>query len=269
MVAIVSRFQAMGVTQLHFSGGEPLRRLDDILSTVKQARPGTEFWLFTSGVGMDRECAHKLERAGVTGVNISIDHWRPDLHDAFRGFSGAFEGARRAAGAVNDAGLALCLTLCPTREFISHENLRRYADLATELGAGFIQILEPRRVGRFAESDVTLSPEHRRMLEEFFMEMNSEVSNSHKPMVVYPASDQRRLGCLGAGWRYIYVDTDAQIHPCPFCRRPVGSALDAELERHILALRRRGCTMRDVDGVCPRVVDRTLNPSLLTRGWPG
>jgi len=250
IATVVARFQSLGVTQIHFSGGEPLLRLDDILATVRGARPGTDFWMFTSGVGMDRECARELKRAGITGVNISLDHWHPDLHDTFRGLTGAFEWALRAAGAAREAGLALCVTLCPTREFVSRENLQRYADLATSLGAGFIQILEPRLVGRFADSDITLAKEDQSILDRFYLEMNNDPSNAHKPIVVYPAHDQRRIGCIGAGWRYLYVDTDAQIHPCPFCRGAVGSALDPDFERHILSLRHKGCTMVGRDGAC-------------------
>jgi len=272
ITTVVTRFQELGVTQIHFSGGEPLHRLDDILATVRDAPPGIDFWMFTSGMGLNRECARKLKDGGITGVNISIDHWNPDLHDAFRGKEGAFEWALRAADAAREAGLALCLTLCPTHEFISPDNLRRYADLATDLGAGFIQILEPRLVGRFTDGDVTLSGEEQGLLDRFFLEMNNDPSNAHKPMVIYPAFDQRRIGCVGAGWRYLYIDTDAQIHPCPFCRGAVGSALDPNFEQHILALRRGGCTMAGGGSSSGgRKADQGRQPvySLVERGKPG
>jgi len=240
---IVTRFQTLGVTQVHFSGGEPLHRLDDILATVRQARPETDFWLFTSGAGLDAACAQELKQAGITGVNISIDHWQPDLHDAFRGRKGAFAGAVQAARVAKAAGLVVCLTVCPTREFVGRENLERYSDMAVELGAGFIQILEPRLVGRFADRDVTLAPDEQSVLDRFFLDMNNDPAHSHRPIVIYPAYDQRRIGCVGAGWRYLYIDTDAKIHPCPFCRGAVGSALDADYQQHVLALRRHGCKM--------------------------
>jgi MoaA/NifB/PqqE/SkfB family radical SAM enzyme len=241
IASVVSRFQTLGVVQIHFSGGEPLLRIDDVIEAVRQAKPGTDFWIFTSGVGLTRECATRLRNAGIVGVNLSLDHWRPAGHDAFRGMAGTFAWVERAAASVRGADLALCLTLCPAREFVSRDNLFRYAELATGLGAGFIQILEPRSVGRYAGRQISLGVEERAILERFCLEMNHDPAHAHRPVVIYPGWDQRRIGCLGAGWRYVYVDTDARLHPCPFCRRAGESALAGDLGSAILALRGRGC----------------------------
>jgi MoaA/NifB/PqqE/SkfB family radical SAM enzyme len=241
ITTIVRRFQDLGVTQVHFSGGEPLHRLDDILAAVRAAGRATDFWLFTSGVGLDHQVARRLRDGGLRGVNISLDHWQPRQHDAFRGRPGTFAAAVEAADAVCQAGLALCLTLCPTREFVSEANLQKYAALAAELEAGFIQILEPRQVGRFAGQDVALNRRQQAVLDRFFTAMNGDAALAHMPAVIYPAFDQRRLGCLGAGWRYAYVDTDGLIHPCPFCRGAVGNALDEDFAEHLARLRRQGC----------------------------
>jgi hypothetical protein len=137
----------------------------------------------------------------------------------------------------------LCLTMCPTRDFVGPENLRRYAELAKDIGAHFIEILEPRAVGRFAGMDVALRPAEQAVLDRFFLEMNFDPVNARMPIVIYPGFSQRQRGCYGAGLRYLYVDPDAQIHACPFCRKPMGSALDPDFERHILALQREGCAV--------------------------
>ena len=243
IATIVDRFQTLGVTQIQFSGGEPLQRAEDMIGIVKNARPGTDFWILTSGVGLTPALARRLKDTGFTGICISLDHWKPEAHDAFRGLETAFDWASRAGRSVRDAGLVLCLTLCPTREFVGSENLRRYAELAKNIGAHFIEILEPRAVGRFAGMDVALRPAEQAVLDRFFLEMNFDPVNVRMPIVIYPGFSQRRRGCYGAGLRYLYVDPDAQIHACPFCRKPMGSALDPGFERHILALRREGCAV--------------------------
>lgn len=238
---LVKRFQDLGVTQIQFSGGEPLQRAEDMITIARNARPGTDFWILTSGVGLTPALARQLKDAGITGVSVSLDHWEPEAHSTFRGKSAAFEWVRRSAQSARDAGLVLCLALSPTREFISPDNLHRYAELSTVLGADFIEILEPRAVGHFAGKDVALRPEQLAVLDRFFFEMNFDPSYARMPAVIYPGLTQRKRGCYGAGLRYLYVDTDAQIHACPFCRNPMGSALDADFERHILALQRAGC----------------------------
>jgi MoaA/NifB/PqqE/SkfB family radical SAM enzyme len=238
---ILARFRELGVTQVHFSGGEPLRRLDDLLDVARREAGAIDCWLFTSGVGLDRQTARRLRRAGVRGINLSVDHWRAAEHDAFRGVPGTFAAAMGAAEAACEAGLALCLTVCATRSFTTPENLRRYADLAGRLGAGFIQILEARAVGRYAGRDVALTAAQVAVLDTFVATMNRDARRAAAPLVVYPAGDQRRLGCVGAGRRYLYVDPDGLVHPCPFCRDAVGSALAADFPACLDALRRRGC----------------------------
>ncbi|GAB3528938.1 hypothetical protein GCM10027443_07480 [Pontibacter brevis] len=46
---IVQKFQANGVGQVQFSGGEPLLRMPAILEVVGAAAPGTDFWVITLG----------------------------------------------------------------------------------------------------------------------------------------------------------------------------------------------------------------------------
>jgi MoaA/NifB/PqqE/SkfB family radical SAM enzyme len=238
---IVARFRAAGVTQVHFSGGEPLCRLDDILEVVRGSAQDIDFWLLTSGRGLDVSCARRLRSGGIRGINVSLDHFDPAGHDAFRGTPGAFDDAIGAARAAQDAGLALSFTLVPTRDFVTRDNLRRYGELAGGLCAGFIQILEPRPVGRFAGRDVELRADQVALLDGFCDALNGAPARLRAPLVVYPARDARRLGCLGSGRRYVYVDTDGLIHPCPFCRGSIGSALDEGFEQRLATLRDRGC----------------------------
>jgi MoaA/NifB/PqqE/SkfB family radical SAM enzyme len=241
LAAIVAGFQRVGVSQILLSGGEPLQRFDDVLHLLRTAAPGTDFWILTSGLGLTDERARRLRAAGLTGVCISLDHWEPAAHDAFRGFPGSFQRAREAAAAARAAGLALCLTLCPTREFLRDGNLERYASLARDLGAGFVQILEPRAVGHFAGQDVTLGEREREALEALYLRLNFDPEHVKMPAVAYPAYGERRNGCGGAGSRFAYVDTDGRLHPCPFCRCAAGSVADLPPESALARLRRGGC----------------------------
>ena len=204
LLAITGRFQARGVTQIMLSGGEPMLRLDDVLVLCRAEAAGTEYWIATSGHRLDAEAARRLAEAGLTGVYISMDHFEPDRHDAFRGRPGSFRQAWQAARSVREADLVLCLSLCPTREFVSRQNLERYAGLATELGAGFIQILDPRAAGRWEGEDVALSPKQNALLDDFYLTLNRDPASSQLPAVIYHGYYQRRQSCLGAGKRFLF-----------------------------------------------------------------
>jgi MoaA/NifB/PqqE/SkfB family radical SAM enzyme len=241
LLSITARFEARGVTQVLLSGGEPMLRLDDILALCRASRPGTDYWIATSGLRLDSAAAARLAEAGLTGVCISMDHFEADRHDAFRGRTGSFRQVQRAARNVREAGLVLCLTLCATREFVSAENLERHAKLAEELGAGFLQVLEPQAVGRYEGVNVALSIEQMALLDDFKMRLNTDPGWAHLPAVIYHGDYQRRLGCYGAGRRFVFVNSTGDVQACPFCTASAGSCLDGPLDEALKQVRRLGC----------------------------
>jgi len=66
--------------------------------------------------------------------------------------------------------------------------------------------------------DVKTDNQGIRILEEYYLKLNTDKRYRNLPIVVYPGYYQRRLGCLASGNRYLYIDPDGCLHPCPFCR---------------------------------------------------
>ena len=238
---ITSKFQNRGLGQIQFSGGEPLQRFDDLISVSKQAKKGTDFWVLTSGYGLNNEKAKQLQEAGFTGVNISLDHWDPVTHDAFRGMPNSYNWVERGAANIQKEGLVLALTLCATKTFTNNENLWKYAELAKFFGAGFVQILEPKTVGHYAGKDVDLTLDQQLIIEKFFLEINGNKKFSDYPIFQYPAHHQRKIGCFGAGDLYMYVDSNGDAHACPFCQNKVGNCVSDLIDNTISEMRVRGC----------------------------
>jgi len=238
---IVRRLQEAGITVLFLSGGEPLQRLDAVLDISDCFASEIDVWMLSSGRGLTAESAARLRASGLTGIALSLDHWDPRVHDRFRGGLGAFAAAVRAASHARRAGLVVAVSLCPTRAFVSEPNLYRYAELAQTLGASFIQILEPKPVGHYAGQDVILTPEQQRVLERFARLVNYDPAAGKLPTVAYPESWTRILGCIGAGDRYLYVDTEGALQPCPFCRTRGVRVRDHDIDDAIATLRSDGC----------------------------
>jgi MoaA/NifB/PqqE/SkfB family radical SAM enzyme len=240
VLEIVRRVKQRGAAQMFFSGGEPLQRFGDLVTFTAAASPGTDVWVLTSGRGLTAGRARRLREAGLTGVAISLDHWDAAAHDRFRGTPGAFDGVRRAAADARAAGLVVALSLCPTRSFVTAANLDRYGDTARAIGAAFIQILEPRSVGRYADRDVALDPAQQRLLEAFCDRLNAGDRTGALPGVRYLDWSRRSFGC-GGGDRYVYIDTGGEMHPCPFCRAPGVRALDHDIDTALSRLKAAGC----------------------------
>ena len=238
---IISRFQDLGTCQIQLTGGEPMLIVDSMVEIVSSSKPGTEFSIFTSGYGLTAENAVKLKKAGITTVFISLDHVDPVFHNRFRGSSGSFGWACEAVKNATEAGLVTTLSLCATSSFVSESNLLAYANLAKEMGVSFIQVLEPKAVGHYKGKEVSLATEQVRLLEEFYLKMNYDKKYREYPIVCYHGYYQRRIGCLGSGDRSLYVDSDGDLHACPFCRQKWGNALSADLDSMIRKLYEKGC----------------------------
>jgi MoaA/NifB/PqqE/SkfB family radical SAM enzyme len=226
VVTIIRKFQANGVATIELSGGEPLNRFDDLVSILQESDTHcTDFWLLTSGYRLTPQRAQSLAAAGLVGLGLSLDHWDAAEHDRFRGLVGSFDWAQQAARNAQAAGMVVCLTLTAIREFCTPEHLWAYARLAREWNVPFIRILEPRAVGHFAGQAVELGPSEIGVLEEFVRKMQRDPAYRDYPVVDYYAAYQRYAGCSGAGRRFLYVDTDGDMHACPFCQHKCGSAL--------------------------------------------
>ncbi len=238
---ILERIKTQGIRHVQLSGGEPLLRFDDMVSLIRGSSGIIDFWLLTSGFGLTAEKAERLKNAGLKGVNISLDHWDERKHNEFRNHPGSFKWVLHATSHCREAGLIVSLSLCATREFVSEENLLHYAKLARELGAHFIRILEPREAGHFAGQKVFLDRRKTDMISRFAIRMNTAPEYADYPIVTFFGYHQRKLGCMGAANRYMYIDANGDFHACPFCRGRKGNALHEPFNDIIHSLRKTGC----------------------------
>jgi MoaA/NifB/PqqE/SkfB family radical SAM enzyme len=91
-----------------------------------------------------------------------------------------------------------------------------YMDFARRLGVQFVQVLEPRQIGHYANKEVLLEEQHIRLLEEIFTAVNHSPKYKDHPTMLYHGYHQRRVGCF-SGSRSVYVDSAGDVHACPFC----------------------------------------------------
>jgi MoaA/NifB/PqqE/SkfB family radical SAM enzyme len=238
---ILGKFRQIGVVQVVLSGGEPMSRYSDVCQLLAGADDDMEFSMLTSGFGLTAERARCLREAGLSSVQIALDHWDEDRHNSFRGHPEAFRWAREAAANANEAGLLVGFSLCAVEDFVSWENLLRYLELVRCWGGVSVRILEPRAVGRYAGREVQLSATTKELLHKFYEQINSWSQYSHLPRLTYPEYHKKTLGCFGGGNRLVYADSRGEVHPCPFCDTSVGNALTEDLGEMVRVLRSGGC----------------------------
>lgn len=238
---IVNRLYEKGTSQIQLTGGEPMLRLHDMIDLIRTSPRDVDFWVLTSGVNFTSENAKHLKDAGLTGVVVSMDHYDPAAHNAFRGHKHSFDLVQEAVKNAIEANLVTALSLCVTRSFVTEHNLMEYVELARKMGIAFIQLLEPKAAGHYEGKDVLLHDDHIRMLEEFYFKMNFDPAYATYPMIIYHGYYQRKIGCFGSGSRSVYIDTDGDVLPCPFCRRKTVNVLAPEMDQVVNQLQKSGC----------------------------
>lgn len=245
---ILEQLLANGISNIQFSGGEPLARFDVLTELIRRASVVADTWILTSGWGLTREKAQALRDAGLSGVAVSVDHYLEAEHNRFRGSDMAWTWAMDAIQNARQAGMMTAMSLCVTREFARFNHLRSYLNMARGLGVGIVRILDARQAGHYKDMDIELDEVAIRELEAFYVCYECAPPSSGYPILDYVGYYQRRIGCFGGGNRYLYIDSNADVHACPFCQGAAGNALREGLEHCVLRLREVGCHKYDVAG---------------------
>jgi PqqA peptide cyclase len=147
---------ALGVLQVHLSGGEPAARRDLVEITAAARAAGLYANLITSAVGLTEKTLGALADAGLDHVQISFQDSVEASADRIAGYDGAF--ARKRALAARVVQLKLPLTV---NAVIHRANIARVGDLvelALALGAGRVEIAHVQYYGWALENRAALMP---------------------------------------------------------------------------------------------------------------
>jgi pyrroloquinoline quinone biosynthesis protein E len=100
---------ALGILQLHISGGEPASRRDLEEITGAASKAGLYTNLITSGVGLTAKRLKALEAAGLDHVQLSVQGVDAAAADEIGGYKGGFARKMEVAGWIADIGFPLTL----------------------------------------------------------------------------------------------------------------------------------------------------------------
>ena len=135
---IFNQAAALGVLQLHLSGGEPASRTD-IVELVSSARAaGLYTNLITSGVGLTRRRLEALEDVGLDHIQLSVQGVNAKIADRIGGYKGGFDRKMHVAEHIAEMGFPLTLNAVMHRENL--DDLPATLDMALRLGARRIEI---------------------------------------------------------------------------------------------------------------------------------
>lgn len=218
----------LGAMHVHLSGGEPLAR-KDLAELVNAAHlAGLYTNLITSAVGLTAQRLTELRAAGLEHVQISIQGTDADRADIVAHHKGAAKAKLEAAKLVFDEGLALTINAVIHRGNI--KELPAIIDLATDLGAGRLEVAHVQYHGWAIANRASLMPSR-----EDFLEAAKQVEDARKRLegtlvidhVIPDYYGERPKACMG-GWgrQVIVVAPDGRALPCHAAATLPGLAFD-------------------------------------------
>jgi pyrroloquinoline quinone biosynthesis protein E len=147
---------ALGVLQVHLSGGEPAARRDlvEIVKAVRDA--GLYSNLITSAVGLTPQNLAALSDAGLDHVQISIQDSDEASADHIAGYKGASARKRGMAKEVVSLGLPLTVNMVVHRANIGR--IEPMVELALSLGASRVEIAHVQYYGWALKNRAALMP---------------------------------------------------------------------------------------------------------------
>lgn len=212
---VLTDAEALGVVQVHFTGGEPVLR-PELQALVQHARGlGLYTSLITSGLGLTRERLEALAGAGLDHVQVSI-----------QGMSDA--DAVQIAGRVGLAhklqvmdwvrALQLPLTINVVLHRHNIEQIPQLIDLAERLGAERLELANSQYLGwALANRDYLLPDEAQ--IERARAQANAakeRLKGRMELLFVLPDYHAGVVRPCMQGWasRYIVVSPDGLVLPC-------------------------------------------------------
>jgi pyrroloquinoline quinone biosynthesis protein E len=207
---------ALGVLQVHLSGGEPGARRDLVEITAAACEAGLYSNLITSAVGITDERLAALADAGLDHVQISIQDSEPASADRIAGYDGAF--ARKRALAAEVVRRKLPLTV---NAVIHRANIGRISEmvaLALALGAARVEIAHVQYYGWALKNRAALMPSREQV--ERAVGAIEELRARHRGEIVIDAVVPDYYArypkpCVG-GWgaRSLNVTPAGRVLPC-------------------------------------------------------
>jgi pyrroloquinoline quinone biosynthesis protein E len=207
---------ALGVLQVHLSGGEPAGRRDivELVTAAHEAPLYTN--LITSAVGLSPATLRALSEVGLDHVQISIQDSNAASADLIAGFKDAYARKMALAAEVVRLGLLLTINVVVHRANVAH--IEAMVEQALALGARRVEIAHVQYYGWALQNRAALMPSRAQV--EHAVETVDMLRERHRGRIVIDAVVPDYYArypkpCVG-GWgrRSLNVTPSGRVLPC-------------------------------------------------------
>ncbi|MEO8800782.1 MAG: pyrroloquinoline quinone biosynthesis protein PqqE, partial [Polyangiaceae bacterium] len=212
---VIDEAAALGVVQIHFTGGEPLGR-QDLETLVARARKRELYTnLVTSGVPLDRARLVRLRDAGLDHVQLSVQASDRETSRKIADYD-AFERKLEVARWVKELEMPLTLNVVMHRTNL--DAVEEIIALAEELCADRLELANAQWQGFALENRAALMPSFAQLEKAQKVALAAKKRLEGKMDVLFVKPDyfsEWPRACMD-GWarRFIQVIPDGTVVPC-------------------------------------------------------
>ena len=221
----ISDVQDMGTSVIGLTGGEPLLRddLEDIIASIdKRSMP----LMFTTGYDLTRKRVQRLKKAGLEIPVVSLDHYTPGIHDSGRRKKGMFNHALNAIKLFQDEGLYVAVSFVPGKPLVSdRQAIFKVIEFFKNLGINDMRLTSPILSGRLvSRPEEKLSAENVKTI--FEIQKKCTRTNGYPGVFAYDFFESEKYYGCGAGFNYMFIDSQGNVCPCDFTMLSFGNILN-------------------------------------------
>jgi pyrroloquinoline quinone biosynthesis protein E len=231
---VFSEAAALGIVQVHLTGGEPLVRGD--LEEIAHFARAAELYvnLVTSGIPLDEARWRRLAAAGIDHVQLSIQAPREASADRIAGRR-AFAEKLAAFRVIQATGTPVTLNVVLHRENV--EMIDDILELAERLGVRRVELAHAQYHGFALSNRDALLPSADAIARARARVRRARETFGRRRELVHVLPDYhagRPKACMdGWGRRYVVVAPDGTVLPCHAARSIAGLEFDNVLERSL------------------------------------
>ncbi|MHA1746784.1 MAG: radical SAM/SPASM domain-containing protein [Promethearchaeota archaeon] len=218
----IAEVQDLGASVIGITGGEPLLRddLEDIIASIDSRSMPI---MFTTGYKLTKQRVRKLKEAGLVIPVLSLDHYTAEVHDKGRGVKGIFEGTLKAIEMFKDEGFYVAVSFVPTKSLVDDKtDFFKTLEFFADLGVNDMRLTSPILSGKLtSKPEEKLSPENIQTI--YAYQKIARKTKGYPNVFAYDFFESEKYYGCGAGYNYIFIDSQGNASPCDFTMLSLGN----------------------------------------------
>lgn len=260
----ISDVQDLGTSVIGLTGGEPLLRddLEDIIASIdKRSMP----LIFTTGYRLTRKRVKNLKKAGLGIPVISLDHYNSEIHDNGRRKEGIFDYALKAIKLFQDEGFYVAVSFVPDKALVSdRQEIFKVIEFFRDIGINDMRLTSPILSGKLiSKPEEKLSEENVKTI--FDIQKKCTKTKGYPGVFAYDFFESEKYYGCGAGFNYMFIDSQGNVCPCDFTMLSFGNILDRSVREIWEETSQHFCTPGPV---CYANISNDIIFSKRTEEWP-